>query len=59
MFFSYKGNKILQRKPGVKCFVNLRVWRHLRWAQNFVKSDQNATKLFKSLFLHNIIKNMS
>ena len=37
-FFFHKINKNMQRKPGMKCFVHSRVWRHSRRIQNFVTS---------------------
>ena len=70
--FLHKTNKNMYRKPGVKCFVHSRVWRHLLLREydvtysefktlqlsNFVKSDRNATKLCARLFLHKIDKSM-
>ena len=34
-FFFHKINKNLQRKPGMKYFVHLQVWRHSRRIQSF------------------------
>ena len=34
--FFHKINKNRQRKPGVKCFVHSRVWRHSHWIQDFM-----------------------
>ena len=36
ILFLHKINKKVQGKPAVKYFVHSRVWRHLRWIQNFV-----------------------
>ena len=61
--FPQKISKKMQRKPGRKCFLHLRVWHHLCWIQNFVilyirKTDQNTAKLCTRLFLHKILKSM-
>ena len=46
----HKINEDMKRKPGVKCFLQL---------HNFVKTDQNTTKLYSRFFFHKIDKNMS
>ena len=60
----HKIYKNMKRKPGVKCFVYSRVWRHLRQIQtlqlhNLVKTDQNTTESCKRFVLHKINKDLS
>ena len=46
-FFLRETDKKMKRKPGVKCFVYLRVWRHLRWIKklcNF-RASRNSTQI--------------
>ena len=54
-FFFHKINKNMQRKPGLKCYIHSRVWRHLRQIQNFIpsweliKTSQNFVQAFLSV----------
>ena len=61
--FFRKIKKNMQGKSGMKYFTHSRVWRHSHRIQdfvtyNFVRTDQNTTKLCTRLFFHKIIKIM-
>ena len=63
-FILYKINKNMKRKPAMKCFVYENgyevTYTKFKTLQlhNFVKTDQNTTKLCTSFFLQKINKHI-